>query len=567
MVLLSNEQFMTVLEAIPTEDVGWEVEVVAPDDFSTVVARIFRFEALGGSKARNDCGSGSLTLPLSDAVFSTPLSGGYSGTILDREYLYRMYEDGVLRHEFFGEDVSEGILTADGSAAVEISGRSVERVLQWGVHVPAYSEVQVYSVGPEALAGDYRLRYGTEVTTPLAWDATAAQVQSALESLSGIGPANVQVEKKAEYDEADPPVLVTTRYFVTFVGVFLDWNVVAGALTVTDNTTRDSQENTLPTWNAATNAPLLKNADPPAEGSEPMTYRVTTAGTANFGTTAKPKRIEFAVHDHAEWDSNLQRWSCVKAADVPRPSVGVEETASVDAHGVSTGKPAGAAILEELARIQARGTLTYLTCLFSAEVDSFGVAWADVTGIEFGAGEEFFALLQRMAELLGWEFRLLPGFRLMVVQGGFGLHREEDVILWAGHNQIEQTRARTTREAATHVYGQGEGNVLVRATGASPAVPNPREVWVDGSGAGTVTDVQNVANKTFEVKRKQAVQRALTIPYGVQGARLFLDFGLGDFIAVEDEQYRRFTEKVVNIAWAVNSDGQIGMELVLDVPL
>lgn len=180
---ISNSKYLTVEPLLPAENLGWEVLVISPEDWTTVLARSARFIGLEGSQVRNDFGSGSLTLDASDSALTAPLPLEIEGTILDRECLFQMWEDGLLRHEFLGEDAVEDIVVDGEDPVTKISGRTTEKVLEWAVHVPLWGETQDYTVSDDATGGTYRLSVGFrqsngkitwQKTGPIAWNASAA---------------------------------------------------------------------------------------------------------------------------------------------------------------------------------------------------------------------------------------------------------------------------------------------------------------------------------------------------------------------------------------------------------
>jgi hypothetical protein len=70
------------------------------------------------------------------------------------------------------------------------------------------SGVQVFYVLPQPLQGTYALQYGGQVTAQLAYNATAMQIQTALQALSTIGAGNCEVAG----------VSLSEGFFVTFTG-------------------------------------------------------------------------------------------------------------------------------------------------------------------------------------------------------------------------------------------------------------------------------------------------------------------------------------------------------------
>jgi Ca2+-binding RTX toxin-like protein len=77
---------------------------------------------------------------------------------------------------------------------------------------PATDEVQRITLD-NTIAGTFRLQFGLEKTAPIAFDATAAQVESALEALFGI--TNVSVVKSVGNFDSDPEN--ETRFDITFL--------------------------------------------------------------------------------------------------------------------------------------------------------------------------------------------------------------------------------------------------------------------------------------------------------------------------------------------------------------
>lgn len=85
---------------------------------------------------------------------------------------------------------------------------------------------EVIILGGPVSAGTFKLVFKGKTTTSLAWNATAADVQAALEKLETIGPNNVVVSLgKGDYansddPDADPRTEFPGLWVVSFVGVF-----------------------------------------------------------------------------------------------------------------------------------------------------------------------------------------------------------------------------------------------------------------------------------------------------------------------------------------------------------
>lgn len=478
----SNTKFLTVLDPLPLENIGWEAVAyhVSNNGDLTVMQRVYRFIEMTGSKVRNDFGFGSITLPKEDPLWSELLPSPLAGVNpLDREFLWRMYEDGVLRHEFFGEDILEGI--ASDSPTVTIAGRTPEKLLEGGVHVPAWAETQTITLTDDATEGQFILRYGKQRSDPIPHNASAAAFKSAI--LSGVTTLNssdLEVSKDVSKGER--------TWFIRFVGTF-----------------------------------ILGNKRP--RGFRP--------GRSNVREEAGGDRIAPEVSDIEQVDFYAD----------PEP------------------RTAASVFLDCLARCKSRGVLPLVTPMFSAETDSFGEAWTDNDVHEVNGGETLLGLLQRFSEAYGWEFRMLPGFRLQVVQAGFGVNHSDNVRFWLGGHQITHELNRTSRDVMSLVWSQTDSNYIASASGTSDTTSIIRETWIDGF-SGKAGYAQKVANETLSHRLNQVKQRSIKLPYNVDDQhRLFTDFTYCDTIGVEDDRNVMHALKIDSVSWKVGPESPIDFEV------
>lgn len=482
-VRCSNVEFLTVLDPLPLDNIGWEAVAydVAPDGGLTVMQRVYRNTEMSGSKVRNDFGSGSILIPKDDPLWDEPLPSPLTGIYpLDREFLWRFYEDGVLRHEFFGEDINEDIAVEEESPRmVSVSGRTPEVVLGWGVHVPAWAEVQVITLDNGADSGTFILKYGTASSDPIAHDATAAAFESAiLAGVSSLAPGDLEVTKTV--------VSGQRTWTVRFVGQFIVGNAKPKGFRAGKSTVKDGTSGMVPQCSDITQTDFYADEEP---------------------------------------------------------------------------RTAASAFLDCLTRCQDRGILGFLTPLFSDTIDSFGQEWVDADVQEVTPGETLLSLLQRFSEAYGWEFRVLPGFRLQVVQAGFGVNRSNEVRFWLGGHQIKHSLARTTRETLTRVWAQTSTNQIASSSGTSPVTELAREGWIDGF-EGKVSYAQKVANATKNERLGQVKLRSVKFPYNVDADhRLFDDFTYCDVIGVEDDRNVMHLLKIESVTWKVGSESPIDFEV------
>lgn len=123
---MGNSLFLPVHNPVLASNINWNVKVFSvSDNFTTPLAVIEDFVELVGSVSLCDVGGGSVTLDLDSPVFTTNLTNGEPGSyLLTPGLLFRAYESGVARFEFFAERRSATEASSDNSVrAVTVSGR------------------------------------------------------------------------------------------------------------------------------------------------------------------------------------------------------------------------------------------------------------------------------------------------------------------------------------------------------------------------------------------------------------------------------------------------------------
>lgn len=595
---ISNTKFLTVLDPLPLDGIGWEAVAlhVAADGGLTVMQRVYRATEMTGSKVRNDFGAGAVQIPKDDLLWLESLPSPLVGqNPLNREFLWRLYENGVLRHEFFGEDIDEVIaIEGESPRMVSISGRTPELTLGWGVHVPAWAEVQTVSLDDSAEDGSFTLTFGSQRTGSIDHNATAAEFETAV-------LAGVRALSSADLDVSKDVVDGQRVWSIRFVGKFIQGNAVPpgfslkksdimGAvspggvqiITVSDTASSGSfvlefgdEESTAIPHNAdaATFKSAIVAGVSAITGSDINVARSTDDGIRRwrvefvgaFVTEPAPDNPGFALKSSTVQHGNNRYYPSVSGLSGDRKTRYVpscSDISQVDYYASEQPRTAASVFLDCLERCQARGIVPFITPLFSATTDSFNVAWVDQEVQEVTPGETLLSLMQRYAEAYGWEFRMLPGFQLQVVQGGFGVNRSGQVRFWLGGHQLSHTLARTTREMLTRVWVQTNENAIVQAAGSSSASALAREGWIDGF-EGDISYAQQVASTTRDELARQAKLRSVKLLYNAEddGRRLFSDFTYCDWIAAEDDDGTMHTLKVDSIAWRVGSDGPIDFEV------
>ncbi|HEY3484581.1 MAG TPA: hypothetical protein VGK49_04310, partial [Ilumatobacteraceae bacterium] len=216
---------------------------------------------------RIDTGSGDDTVYVRTTNGHTTILGGLDDDLV------------VVRSEraLFGEDLVDfirGLVTFDGGlgddhlviddhAEASDNQAVVTKHTVSGLDMKTVNEVQ--NIVVRASGGSFRLRYGTgadNTTDPIAYDATAAQVQAALEAIEAIGVGNVHVTKIGVAGSG-----VGSIYVVRF----------RGALTGTDASQIGIE-------NLDLVAPILGNGNTVTPGSTVT----SNTGTRHHGTQNEP---------------------------------------------------------------------------------------------------------------------------------------------------------------------------------------------------------------------------------------------------------------------------------------
>lgn len=198
---------------------------------------------------------------------------------------------------------------------------------------------------------------------------------------------------------------------------------------------------------------------------------------------------------------------------------------------------------------QSRGTIPYVTCMFSDSKDSAGQAWEVVqtvstvadpgTPITPDPGTNLLDLLnihtgqdlaKQFAERTEWY--MWPGFKLDV-RKTIGTHREADVVFFETQT-VGKERTRNRAEIGNYIVGADvNGSTSFVADTASIAAWQQREMLQYGNKE--VTDPARraaITNVFLGMHKDEQDQWTITVPYDEPGRKAFVDYGIGDWISV-----------------------------------
>ncbi len=111
---------------------GFTVHVLDYKNMKTLVAVLSEYQALSFTDQLNDPGIGSITLDEDDPAWGSMLNPNesYRG-LLNKEYVFEIWDRDVPRFAFLGEVVENGNVGDDETRSVTISGPGIAAVLKW----------------------------------------------------------------------------------------------------------------------------------------------------------------------------------------------------------------------------------------------------------------------------------------------------------------------------------------------------------------------------------------------------------------------------------------------------
>lgn len=127
----SNGVYVSINRQPLYEFTGWEIRVRDHLSDNELVANVFDFISFTIHVELNNSGSGSVTMNRDSPFWSQALSNGEpAASILDREFMWEAYEDGILRHQWLGRTVDETQVEDTETRLVTVSGPGMAETLR-----------------------------------------------------------------------------------------------------------------------------------------------------------------------------------------------------------------------------------------------------------------------------------------------------------------------------------------------------------------------------------------------------------------------------------------------------
>jgi outer membrane protein OmpA-like peptidoglycan-associated protein len=529
---LSNGVYFGIIEIPPLQDVGWEVRVLSYRDFvarattggpGTPLAVISTFADITISPALSEVGAGSVTLDLDSPLWSTPLPDGQPASALrEYEHVWQIYEDGLLRFEFLGQEITESIETADESRTVTISGPGGAQVLKWGrVFTPQYP------YAPREDSDDVGVYQFTRISIFGAW----LQLLDACKHRGTdtfVSPTFTPLIDSAGAPWADNYIPKTIDGIATTISatVLFDtdlFNLKPSATAALNNL--------ITTFNSDTpNLVIIGHTDSRASRAHNQTLSVNRAkSVAAYIRTRVPGAV-MAVSGKGETQP-----------------IATNRTA------------AGQQLNRRVVIIYTPADLTDDDAIYEPTLGT------DLLSLlKEDCGEDPNQPAPVRAE---WYMR--PNFLLDVIQAGFGVHRERDVVFYEGSvTTVAKTRDRSREDIANLIAIQDDyGNYSIATSAPSISHWLQREMFTRQSGIYDDTMRGQIAIKSLEEKKDEVSTWTITVPPYAAGRRVFVDYHLGDWIGIS--QYHAGDTntvepfRVMAVTLKVDQESLVTLELTL----
>jgi hypothetical protein len=132
MATTTASRFLTVTAPTPNLGTGWTVRILDYKDMTSLIAICAEYSEMSFTQELNGTGTGSITLDEDSPWWTNILNNGQSNrAIMDYEYVFEAWENGIRRFAWLGQTVTNTVTGEDETHAVTISGPGIAQVLSW----------------------------------------------------------------------------------------------------------------------------------------------------------------------------------------------------------------------------------------------------------------------------------------------------------------------------------------------------------------------------------------------------------------------------------------------------
>lgn len=224
--------------------------------------------------------------------------------------------------------------------------------------------------------------------------------------------------------------------------------------------------------------------------------------------------------------------------------------------------------MDLLTQSQRRGILTMVNPTFTMTDDSFGMPWTDQASLIISNGTDLETQYQASLTAINGDWLMLPNFQLVAGNDGSLGNDLSSTVVFHISGQIQNyTRTRARDQIANYIVASdGTGNLQYQISGPSELSWTPRETYLQAAQAtdqGTLQQMVNAAIQEFEY---EVSQRTLQVPPDLPGLVLFEDYGIGDWIGIQNPNLTT-VDSVRVVGASVTVDGTqdlVTVELTLE---
>lgn len=128
----TSSRFLSVVAGGPNINTGWQIRILDYKDMTTLVAICNEFDSFQFTDQLNDVGTGSISIDTDSPWWRTSLNNGQNmRVIVENEYVFEAWENGVPRFAWLGQTVTNTIIGEDETHKTTISGPGIANVLTW----------------------------------------------------------------------------------------------------------------------------------------------------------------------------------------------------------------------------------------------------------------------------------------------------------------------------------------------------------------------------------------------------------------------------------------------------
>jgi hypothetical protein len=576
---------------------GWEVTVLAAPSYYIQLAKLppKLVTTVQFVKQLKDKGSGSITMTLDDPFWNVNLPGNLAAhNLLDYEHLWQVWQDGILRFEFFGETITETLIDPSEGRTVTVTGPGTITALTWAMAAPpgfpsiiykldaitdGFAEVNTsgqlvvdyglwnqsapqnhLSLSPsgtmKVMASPSTTFLGTNV-----FDATETLISAQVQPIISPDPAGNTLNNSQVTQFYIQDINNANNYFMIGMSsssLYARLGDPSGVQTCVISSIANylaAQQNNQPYsyWQISEHAGYFYawTSGDGQSWTQQWKVRHTWAGTlVGFYFTAA-----YSV-DNAEY--------------ALLSSLNSDVTTSSLAGAIYQNQPIMEVWLAELQAAQLRGTIPFVTTRMTASYDSFGNAWTDTQSVQIQNGTDLYSLLQGHCSMINADFVMQPGFLLTVgiPESGnitLGTDRSHQIVFREARGETSKTRTRTRNQIANLIAAiNQDGRTVTASNPTSESNWGQREGWIQAAVQVNPSDLDIAAAASVQTTSLEQLTWTLQIIPNMSGQTVFRDFDVGDWIGLERPDYSAIdVVRVIAIAVQYDANGVETHELTL----